>query len=95
MVWVDVCIVLEIDLSCGSCELKSSDISARNDFQEHKIAEEAIQRLLMGAASSSTLPDSTSDNKWVVNSLFFFAEALPVSAELARAAVFHYRYARR
>uniref|UniRef100_A0A914ZXI9 Zinc finger homeobox protein 3 n=1 Tax=Parascaris univalens TaxID=6257 RepID=A0A914ZXI9_PARUN len=46
---------------CPLCPSKSVQLRTHL-AEEHKIAEQAIQRLLMGAASSSTLPDSTSDN---------------------------------
>uniref|UniRef100_A0A0M3HS36 C2H2-type domain-containing protein n=1 Tax=Ascaris lumbricoides TaxID=6252 RepID=A0A0M3HS36_ASCLU len=53
---------------CPLCPSKSVQLRTHL-AEEHKIAEEAIQRLLMGAASSSTLPDSTSDNNWFIYAL--------------------------
>uniref|UniRef100_A0A183UZ03 C2H2-type domain-containing protein n=1 Tax=Toxocara canis TaxID=6265 RepID=A0A183UZ03_TOXCA len=48
---------------CPLCPNKSA-LLRTHLAEEHKIAEEAIERLLMSVASSSALPDSTSDNKF-------------------------------
>ncbi|VDK42111.1 unnamed protein product [Anisakis simplex] len=46
---------------CPLCPSKSTQLRVHL-AEEHKIAEEAVERLLMSVVSSNALPDSTSDN---------------------------------